>query len=51
MKALWAIQITSDKEVATVPTEFRPRGGLGLYVCGAKAEFRRVSLTPLPGGG
>jgi hypothetical protein len=34
-----------------VPTEFRPRSGLGLYVYGGKASFRRVVVQPLTAGG
>jgi hypothetical protein len=34
-----------------IPTEFRPRSGLGLYVHGGRASVRRLVLTPLPDGG
>jgi hypothetical protein len=36
------------KAMASVPTRFAPRDGLGLYVKGAEASFRNVVLEPLP---
>jgi serine/threonine-protein kinase len=35
---------------AAIPTEFRPRSGLGLYVLGGRASVRRLVLTPLANG-
>jgi hypothetical protein len=36
---------------AAIPTEFRPRSGLGLYVLSGRASVRRLVLTPLPDAG
>jgi hypothetical protein len=33
--------------LAAIPTEYRPRAGMGLFVFSGKASFRRVELTPL----
>ena len=34
-----------------VPTGFRPRSGLGLFIYRGAASFRRVVVEPLAGGG
>jgi hypothetical protein len=39
-----------QQKLAAVPTTFRPRAGLGLFVLGGRASFRRVLIQPLPAG-
>jgi serine/threonine-protein kinase len=34
-------------EAADVPTDYRPRSGVGLYVLSGAASFRRVTIQPL----
>jgi hypothetical protein len=34
-------------EMATVPTTFAPRAGLGLFVHKGKAAFRRIVVKPM----
>jgi hypothetical protein len=36
-----------SKLLSDVPTEHRPRSGLGLYIFGGKASFRRIVVEPL----
>ncbi len=40
----------SIQEMRDVPTDFRPRSGIGLFVKGGKASFRNVTVEPLSGG-
>jgi hypothetical protein len=50
MKERDAIQRLSTPETVSIPADFRPRRGLGLYVNAGKASFRGIVLEPLPPG-
>jgi hypothetical protein len=45
------LQRSIPDELQAVPTDFRPRSGLGLYVSGGKASFRKAVVEPLTSGG
>ncbi len=43
-----SIRKRSYPELRDVPTTFQPQSGLGVYVLGGRASFRRLVLTPVP---
>jgi serine/threonine-protein kinase len=49
-RARWLEQVPLWPSLPTVPAEFPPNGGLGLFVDHGKASFRQVILKPWPGG-
>jgi len=50
MEKALAVLGLSILDLRDVPTDFRPRSGLGLYVSGGKASFRNVTVQPLDSG-